>query len=222
MRESVDHRRVRFGFRWFCPWWKILQGPTLRILLQLRCPEIIDVTGRVAARIPCANSRHFDEFACFLSILSRYVVSALAKEPCTYHIPFLHLFFSAAFWTRVVFTAFGVSELWRLSVWGGDKNSLLRILKLKQFRLEIWALKLRLWPQCLVLHSSWLLAVSSSPEATKWHQNFFHDVLGGKIQGQTPWWWFDEILQINPETNPASTFFGRCEYLHHNFVDIAN
>lgn len=71
----------------------MLQGPTLRILLQLRCPEIIDVTGRVAARIPCANSRHFDEFACFLSILSRYVVSALAKEPCTYHIPFLHLFF---------------------------------------------------------------------------------------------------------------------------------
>ena len=151
MRESVDHRRVRFGFRWFCPWWKILQGPTLRILLQLRCPEIIDVTGRVAARIPCANSRHFDEFACFLSILSRYVVSALAKEPCTYHIPFLTLVFFGGSLNSCCFKAFGFSELWRLSVWGGDKNSLLRILKLKQFRLEIWALKLRLLQQCLVL-----------------------------------------------------------------------
>lgn len=167
MRESVDHRRVRFGFRWFCPWWKILQGPTLRILLQLRCPEIIDVTGRVAARIPCANSRHFDEFACFLSILSRYVVSALAKEPCTYHIPFLHLFFSAAFWTRVVFKAFGfrncgdsVSQVetrtvsWGFSTWNSSGW---------KFGHWNWGYGNNVW----YFHSSWLLAVSSSPEAMK-------------------------------------------------------
>ena len=209
MKESVDHRRVRFGFRWFCPWWKMLQGPTLRILLQLRCPEIIDVTGRVAARIPCANSRHFDEFACFLSILSRYVVSALAKEPCTYHIPFLHLFFSAAIWTRVVFKAFGfrncgdsVSQVetrtvsWGFSSWNSSGW---------KFGHWNWGYGSNVW----YFHFSWLLAVSSSPEAmfkrylnrtkTQVTPDFFHDARTSR----TVMIWWDSSKNL--ETNPVST-----------------